>query len=260
MTSFLTPSANLGLFGVNALLGSPGDDIIFATPGQSLPFPDGILLLAGNDSLQAGHITDPLLVNGNQGNDTISGGSNNDTMFGGQGDDFLYSGPSNDLLFGNLGNDLLEGGPGNDTIYGGQGNDTLRGNDGNNLLFGDLGNDFLYGGAGRNTLIGGEGDDTYFFDPIHRSSQLRDVDEIRGFNVVNNPFFGDKIAVPVGTRIDTLSLERDRPDLRPSQNDVNGDGLNDIILELENGDFLGVLINDGNLPRRLLLDIDFIFI
>ncbi|MEB3882254.1 calcium-binding protein [Lyngbya sp. CCY1209] len=262
MATFLTPSINLGILGINALLGSPQDDIIFLTPGQVLPHPDGVLLLAGNDSLQSPEtINEPVLINGNQGFDTISGGNSGDRLFGGQDGDRIFGGLGRDNIFGNLGNDFLEGGRDQDSIYGGQDNDTVVGNEGDDILYGDRGNDVLDGGSGRDTLIGGFDDDIYILDADEASSRLADVDEIRGFTANNNLLLGDKIDV-LGLsnldEIDTLSLERDRPDLSPGQNDVNGDGLNDIILELNNGDFLGVIINDGNLPRRLLIDFDFL--
>jgi len=262
MATFLTPSFNLGFFGVNALVGTPQDDTIFLVSGQVTSFPDGVLLLAGNDSLQSPDtINEPVQINGNQGFDTISGGNSGDTLFGGQEGDRIFGGLGRDNIFGNLGDDFLEGGRDGDSIYGGQENDTVIGNEGDDILYGDRGNDFLDGGEGRDTLIGGLDDDVYILDADEASPRLSDVDEISGFTVNDNLLLGDKIDV-IGLsnldEIDELSLERDRPDLTPGQNDVNGDGLNDIILELNNGDFLGVIINDGNLPRRLFLDVDFL--
>lgn len=254
MTSFLVPSSNAGLFGINALVGSQGSDTISLINVFVTPYTDGILLLGGNDSLQSFQALDPLQINGNQGNDSISGGLNNDIIFGGRDQDVLYGGDGgNEQMFGNLGNDVLAGGPGDDSLYGGQQDDILNGDSGNDQLFGDLGNDILDGDAGRDSLTGGPGSDTFVFDPGEASFDINDVDEIRDFTVDSLTFeANDRIVVPTGTRINEASLERDI--------DVNRDGLLDIPIELEDGRFLGIIINNGTLfVDRILLDVDIIF-
>ncbi|CAD5965500.1 Leukotoxin [Planktothrix tepida] len=256
MANFLTPSTVPGLF---ALLGTPQDDNIVLSSGQVSAYRDGILLLAGNDNLQGVNLSDNLLVNGNQGNDTLVSSNGFDTLFGGQDNDRMFAGANNDLIFGNLGNDTQEGGLNADSLYGGQGNDTLYGDENNDLLFGDVGNDIVDGDAGVDTLTGGLGLDTLIFDPGEASFLVRDVDEIRQFEAGTSVLNGDKIAVPIGTAIDPNSLLRDRFDLLPQDNDLNGDGLNDIIVELLDGRILGVVINDGFLPAQLSLDLDFVF-
>jgi Ca2+-binding RTX toxin-like protein len=235
-------------------VGSQGNDSISLINTVVSPYNDGILLLDGNDSLQSFQAFDRLLINGNQGNDSIAGGLNDDIIFGGRDQDVLFGGNGgNEQLFGNLGNDVLAGGPGNDSIYGGQQDDRLNGDDGEDQLFGDLGNDVLDGDAGRDSLTGGPGSDIFVFDPGEASFDINDVDEIRDFTVDSLTFeANDVIVVPTGTRIDPASLERNV--------DVNRDGLFDIPIELEDGRFLGVIINDGNLfVDRILLDVDIIF-
>jgi Ca2+-binding RTX toxin-like protein len=254
MTSFLVPSSNAGFFGINALVGSQGSDTISLINTVVSPFTDGILLLNGNDSLQSFQSFDRLLINGNQDNDSIAGGLNDDTIFGGRDQDVLFGGDGgNDQLFGNLGNDVLAGGPGNDSLYGGQQDDIVNGDTGSDQLFGDLGNDVLDGDAGRDSLTGGPGRDIFVFDPGEASFNINDVDEIRDFTVDSLTFEdNDVIVVPTGTRINEASLERDI--------DVNGDGLLDIPIELQDGRFLGIIINDGTLfVDRILLDVDIIF-
>ncbi len=253
MTSSLTPSFNAGFPGINALVGSQGNDTITLVNTSVAPFTDGILLLGGNDSLQSFQ-SDPLLVNGNQGNDSISAGINNDTLFGGRDQDILFGGDAgDDQIFGNLGNDVLVGGFGNDSLYGGQQNDVINGDPGNDQLFGDLNNDTLDGDAGRDSLTGGPGSDVFVFDPGEASFNINDVDEIRDFTVDSLTFEdNDVIVVPPGTPINEASLERDI--------DINGDGLLDIPIELLDGRFLGVIINDGTLfVDRILLGVDVIF-
>lgn len=256
MANFLIPSNIFGLF---ALLGTSADDNIALAQGQVAPYRDGVLLLEGNDSLQALNLSDNLLVNGNQGSDTLIGGNGLDTFFGGQDGDRLFSGSGTDVVYGNLGNDSIEGGFNQDTIYGGQGDDILNGDEDNDLIYGDRGLDIVDGDAGRDTLIGGFDFDTFVFDPGEASFSVADVDEIRDFEAGNGFFNGDKIALPPGTQLEPISLLRDRPDLLPQENDLNGDGRNDIILETTTGSILGIVINDGNLPAQLFLDVDFVF-
>lgn len=68
------------------------------------------------------------------------------------------------VLDGADGNDSLTGGAYADTLIGGLGNDTLNGGGGADQLNGGDGNDVLDGGAGIDTMAGGIGDDTYYMD------------------------------------------------------------------------------------------------
>jgi Ca2+-binding RTX toxin-like protein len=56
------------------------------------------------------------------------------------------------LIYGEAGNDTIAGGSGADVIYGGDGADSLTGNAGDDLLFGEAGADRLYGGTGFDTF------------------------------------------------------------------------------------------------------------
>lgn len=110
------------------------------------------------------------LLNGTEGNDTITGTAaadtidgrgGNDTIFGRAGDDTLSGSAGFDTLYGEAGNDTLDGGADGDALYGGDGNDTERGGAGADFLYGNAGNDTLDGGTGNDTLYGGGGSDTY---------------------------------------------------------------------------------------------------
>lgn len=252
MAFTLAPLGFVGFFGFPVLGGTEDPDTIFLSPGQASN--SEVLLLAGNDSLQAPNVNDSLLINGNRGSDTVSGGTNQDTIFGGTDGDRIFADAGRDELFGNLGSDSLEGGFDGDAMYGGQDDDFLNGDEGNDTLFGDRGNDVLDGDAGVDDLIGGDGDDTFVFDPGEASRDFRDVDAIfEGFVAGNNRLVGDKIAVPSRLRneIDTFTLERNF--------DANGDDNLDIAIQLFDGRFIGVIIDDGTLPNRLDLDLDFVF-
>ena len=82
--------------------------------------------------------TNPVLVCGNGGGDTITGGSGNDVIEAGD--------PGSSKINGNLGNDRLSGS---------ESADTLRGGDGDDLLIGRGGNDVLSGGTGTNNYLPG---------------------------------------------------------------------------------------------------------
>jgi Ca2+-binding RTX toxin-like protein len=96
-----------------------------------------VLGLDGNDTIViAGAVTRPVLVLGGDGNDTIDasattvrmildGGAGNDTLRGGSGDDLLIAGPGTNYLHGGEGNNYFLGG-GSDTMIGGAGNDYYR--------------------------------------------------------------------------------------------------------------------------------------
>ena len=119
---------------------------------------------AGNDNIKVnethGFITEPFLMIGGKGNDTLIGGSGNDTLVGGVGDDNLTGNEGNDRLEGGRGNDTLAGSGGDDVLLGGNDTDTLTGGAGNDILYGGKDNDHLDGGIGDDDLLGGKGNDT----------------------------------------------------------------------------------------------------
>ena len=82
-----------------------------------------------------------IVVRGNDGNDTITLSSS--VTIGG----ILDGGQGDDTLTGSAGNDLLLGGEGDDKLFGFGGRDVLIGGDGHDSLTGGLGDDLLIGGA-----------------------------------------------------------------------------------------------------------------
>ncbi|MBD2482944.1 pre-peptidase C-terminal domain-containing protein [Planktothrix sp. FACHB-1365] len=146
----LIPNSALG-----AIVGDDSSEFISLIPGQLAGFPQGVLVLGGNDTVQGA--VDNELINGNQGFDQIFGGGGNDNLFGGQEDDLLDGGVGDDILFGNLGADIITGGDGNDNLFGGKDNDNLSGDLGNDILSGDFGIDALTGGGGSDIFVLGIG-------------------------------------------------------------------------------------------------------
>lgn len=146
----LIPNSALG-----AIVGDESSELISLIPGQLAGFPQGVLVLGGNDTVQGS--VDGEVINGNQGIDQISGGGGNDNLFGGQDGDVIDGGVGDDILLGNLGADIITGGDGNDNLFGGKDNDNLSGDLGNDILSGDFGIDALTGGGGNDIFVLGIG-------------------------------------------------------------------------------------------------------
>jgi len=108
-----------------------------------------VFLGNGDDSFTAadrsGNVTEPISVDGGNGNDTLTGGSGNDTLSGGNGDDNILGGPGTDTIRGGNGADTVDGGVGTDTEILGNGDDIAAWDPGE-------GNDIIDGGLGRDTL------------------------------------------------------------------------------------------------------------
>lgn len=169
--------------GVDVLYGSNRNDAIFYNNGM---FQDGVGGINGIQQFFMGKGDDiadfsahgpggvsyakQVLVNGEDGNDTIVGGANNDELSGQAGDDFIVGnaggdtidgGDGNDQLYGDdlgaldiAGQDLIRGRAGNDTLYGGAKADRLEGGDDNDILYGGRSDDSLSGGNGADILYG----------------------------------------------------------------------------------------------------------
>ncbi|PSN15619.1 hypothetical protein C7293_06475 [filamentous cyanobacterium CCT1] len=105
--------------------------------------------------------SDPLVVNGLAGDDTIdatnlSAGSMQLLLDGGKGDDLLIGGAEDDTLLGGDGNDFVDGKRGNDRAFLGAGNDAFLWNpgEGNDTIDGGTGYDtMLFNGSGANETI-----------------------------------------------------------------------------------------------------------
>jgi Ca2+-binding RTX toxin-like protein len=94
------------------------------------------------------------------GDNDVFQGRNGSTVAG-----MVDGGDGNDSLTGGDGGDVLLGGVGNDTVKGGAGGDELSGGEGHDLLNGGQGNDTLSGGAGNDTMLGGAGEDVFVWAP-----------------------------------------------------------------------------------------------
>jgi Ca2+-binding RTX toxin-like protein len=96
----------------------------------------------------------PVIVNGQDGNDTIA------QLLGTPANGLTASGDADDdTLTGADAVDSLDGGAGNDALSGGAGGDSLTGGDGGDVISGGGGGDSISGGAGRDSLTPGLGAD-----------------------------------------------------------------------------------------------------
>lgn len=126
----------------------------------------------GNDTISAlgaaiGRVR--LQIDGGDGDDTLTGSDDADTILGGagldvitgnNGDDTLLGGDDADMIAGSNGNDVIDGNNGNDTALGESGDDSISGSFGDDMLVGDIGNDTIDGGFGDDLLNGMSGNDS----------------------------------------------------------------------------------------------------
>ena len=71
-------------------------------------------------------------------------------------------------------------------LQGANGNDVLIGASGADTLYGDANNDLLRGGAGNDILCGGSGNDFFRFDAALSTSTVKNVDQIKDFNPIQD--------------------------------------------------------------------------
>lgn len=150
------PAASVASFTLNMGDGNDRVDLDDEDPAKGTETVTGNLG-AGDDNVDTSQLvlgrsivswSDPVTLNGENGNDTLDGGLVGDTLNGGA---------DNDTLAASSGEDRLNGNSGNDTLRGGNEADILNGSIGDDGLFGDGGNDVLTPGPGADTVNGGDG-------------------------------------------------------------------------------------------------------
>jgi len=252
-----------GEAGDDRLYGGYGDDLIEG--GRGHDFLSGGL---GNDRLEGGAGIDRL--DGGEGDNILDGGAGNDSYFvAGTGDTVVEAaGGGTDTVWASLGryslganvenlrftSDTSHVGTGNtlaNRLIGGAGVDRLSGGRGNDVLSGGAGADILVGGSGRDTLIGAAGADllsgsadadTFVYASVSQSPR-RAFDTITDFSAAE----GDRIdlsGIDTNFTNDTFvfiggdTFSGRGGELRFSRGllaaDVNGDGITDLAVKLEN--------------------------
>lgn len=99
------------------------------------------------------------IINGLAGADNLEGGAGNDEIIGGDGSDIIQGQAGFDRITGNADSDYLQGRGGDDTLSGNAGSDWVDGNDGDDSVRGGTQTDTVIGGQGADTIVGGEGAD-----------------------------------------------------------------------------------------------------
>jgi Ca2+-binding RTX toxin-like protein len=120
--------------------GDDGNDVILSVNAAH----DKLHGNAGNDTISTNNtaLDTGDLLDGGDGNDSLSAGTGHATMLGGSGDDTISAlGASNVSIDAGSGDDSLRGSLQNDTIIGGDGADTIQGLGGADILSGGAGND-----------------------------------------------------------------------------------------------------------------------
>lgn len=185
----------------------------------------------GNDTINAGAGDD--FINGDDDDDVISAGAGADTVDGGAGVDFITGGDGDDALFGGTGNDSLNGNAGDDLAVGEDGDDILVGEQGNDLLLGETGQDSLSGGSGNDTLDGGRNNDV-----INGNSGNDKIRGDHGDDLLTGSDGDDTIDGGDGN--DTISGGEGADGIRAGDGDdfVNGGNGNDTIVGSDGADTL----------------------
>ncbi len=215
----MTASASIKFQGGNVF---QVPEIIGVTELNTLNIGNQAVMSLNGDNNIVGTV-DNNIIGGGDGADTLSGKSGNNLIAGGHGDDLIMGGDGNDILAGNVGNDTLMGGGGNNLLYGGQGDDLLIGGDGDDVLSGDMGSNTLIGGAGSNQFI------LRTETPLGLTG-AEAADFIMDFKT------GDGIGI-AGSTLSAIELKVE---------DVNGDGVGDVVIHLDSGAYLGVVMGTSN--------------
>ena len=210
--------------------------------------------------IDSDNINDELIVDGGEGNDTVSFRSLNDSININLNDS-IHNVGNDKIEFRNIENiygsetsdDNITGDSNDNFLYGGRGNDTLRGGAGDDILLGDQGSllednndDLLYGEEGKDTLIGGHGDDTLYGgkdnDILHgqRGDDLliggEGDDIIRGDGGIDTAVFSGNLSDYSFTINATMNISS-------VDNRLSGDDGNDNLINVEYFQFANRLVS-----------------
>jgi RTX calcium-binding nonapeptide repeat (4 copies) len=228
--------------------GGAGDDTVIGGGGNNTVFgglgDDVLSMLDGDD-----------VVDGGDGADRLNLSDGADSAMGGLGDDTLSGDAGSDELSGNAGNDDMFGGNDADNLNGGFGDDDLSGDGGVDAINGASGNDTINGGAQRDVLAGGAGADVFVFTAVTDTglttatadwiSDMRagsDMIDLSAIDARSN-VAGNQAFTFVGTGSLTGPSGQLRYDVATGlvQGDVNGDGVADFAIFVQNRAALAAL-------------------
>ncbi|EDZ47019.1 integrins alpha chain [Rhodobacterales bacterium Y4I] len=136
--------------------------------------------------------------------------------------DYIQGNTLDNRLHGGAGNDEIRGGDGDDHLFGDSGDDVLAGQGGNNRLSGGDGDDTLISTGGSNVFFGGNGDDEFLF-------YAGGTNTIGDFNVGQ-----DRLQFSPGISLGSMT-----------ETDINNDGTQDTVLQMQNGLTVNLLSVNG---------------
>jgi hypothetical protein len=155
--------ADLGPNNVLTISGGSGGPVnLQFDPAQDF---SGFVFEVASDGAGGANLSLAKVINGGNGNSTLTGTAGNDVISSGNGNDSVKSGDGNDNISGGNGNDIIQSGNGNSVLDGGNGDDVVSAGNGNNTLLGGNGNDVFHVATGNNSMTGGNGNDNFVFAP-----------------------------------------------------------------------------------------------
>jgi hypothetical protein len=184
----VTGDAGLPIDDVLQLIGTPGDDDVFAaTPPGNIVEVNGVEITAGANLIEvqvttlAGDDVIDLSLDLAGVRISVDSGAGFDSidMSGtvAASSVIIHAGDDDDSVTGSPVTDFIDGGRGNDGIFGLAGVDTIYGADGNDTIDGDQGNDQMFGEAGSDLFIWDPGDGS---DLVEGGSNEADVMRFNG--------------------------------------------------------------------------------
>jgi serralysin len=175
--------------------------------------------------------------------ENVTGSAHGDTLFGNNIANVLNGGAGSDILYGDDGNDSLYGGDGRDTLFGGSGVDLLFGGGDADTLSGGDGADRINGGAGNDSATGGSGNDVFVFtdlggrDSVTDFRRGQDKIDLSGIDAISSTAADDAFKW-IGSKgfsgsAGEVRSYKDHGDYFLA-GDVNGDGIADFVIALDN--------------------------
>src|SRR5262249_39361966 len=159
-------------------LANEGLDTVYATANFTLAADVETLVMQGSADLQGYGNSGVNLLYGNSGNNLLNGGGGADGMLGGPGNDVYFVDHMSDNVVENAneGNDTvfstvhctLSANVEN-LVLQGAANLQGHGNGSANVIYGNAGQNLLKGGGGADLMVGGAGNESYFVDDISDS-------------------------------------------------------------------------------------------
>jgi Ca2+-binding RTX toxin-like protein len=158
---------------------------------------------------------------------------------------------ADDRLQGTSDADSIKGNAGNDVLFGLMGDDTLDGGTGNDVLDGGRGSDTLAGGNGADLFVSSFGD---LISSLPAEGQTEaQINLYLGHDVVTDFVPGmDHLQMLAGSNPVVVTIAQLQAMMTVTQADVDGDGRQDTVLNIDYFDAAGVHWTDSTSSITLL--------